>query len=177
MKTFKLSTRDIAEIGLMIAIIEACKYALAFLPNIELTSFWIILFTLYFGSKIIFVIPAFILIEGMIYGFGSWWFMYLYSWPLLACLSWIFRKQTSSLFFAILSALFGLFFGALCSIPYFLIGYLDGGLLGGFNSAFSWWIAGIPFDLIHCAGNFFLTLFLFSPMSSIMKKIKNTVYL
>ena len=91
-------TKSIFDSGVATAccaeIIEACKYALSFLPNIELTTFWIIVFTLYFGRKILFVIPAFILLEGSIYGFGLWWFMYLYAWPLLVLLTWIFRKQS-----------------------------------------------------------------------------------
>lgn len=173
MKKIKITTWDITQIGLMVAVIEASKFLLAVFPNIELTSFWIILFTLYFGPKIIFVVPVFILIEGLVYGFGSWWIMYLYAWPLLSLLTWFFRKQTSALFFAILSGLFGLFFGALCSIPYFFVGMVDGGILGGFTAAFSWWVAGIPFDITHCIGNFSLMLILYHPVTKIMKKMKS----
>ena len=72
------SVRDVAEIGLAVALIEGCKAALSFLPNIELTSFWLIMFTLFFGWKIVVVVPVFILIEGQIYGIHLWWIMYLY---------------------------------------------------------------------------------------------------
>ena len=72
----KLTTKDITTIAMMVAIIEACKVALAGIPNVELTSFWIILFTIYFKKRILFVIPVFILIEGAMYGFGLWWIMY-----------------------------------------------------------------------------------------------------
>ncbi len=78
----KLSIEDIALMGMMVAVIEACKLAMAFLPNIELTSFWIIMFTLLFQWRILFVIPVFILVEGAVYGFGLWWVMYLYAWPM-----------------------------------------------------------------------------------------------
>ena len=52
-KTGEIAVQDIALIGVMVAVIEVSKAALAFLPNIELTSFWIILFTLLrsFSSK------------------------------------------------------------------------------------------------------------------------------
>ena len=53
------SIRDIAQIGMMIAVIEVCKFALSGIPNVELTSFWLIMFTLFFGWKIIVVVPAF----------------------------------------------------------------------------------------------------------------------
>ena len=83
----KITAKDIAITGMMIAIIEVAKNALAFIPNVELVSLLVILFTLYFGKKILFVIPAFILLEGCIYGFGLWWIMYLYVWPLLALIT------------------------------------------------------------------------------------------
>ena len=128
----KLQTRDIVIIGMMVAMIEAAKLSLAAIPNVELVSFLIILFTLFFGPKILYAIGAFVLIEGILYGFGIWWIMYLYAWPLLALVTWLFRKQTSVWVFALISGVFGLLFGALCSIPYFVI--------GGWKMAFSWWI-------------------------------------
>ena len=44
----KISIKDITLIGMMVAVIEVCKIALSFLPNIERVSFWIIMFTLFF---------------------------------------------------------------------------------------------------------------------------------
>lgn len=169
----KLTVKDIAEIGMMIAIIEVCKVALSGLPNIELTSFWIIIFTLYFGSKTLFVIPAFILIEGMMYGFGLWWVMYLYAWPLLALLAWKFRKMDSALSYSILSGAFGLLFGLLCSLPYIVIGSAGADIASGLRMAFTWWIAGIPWDLVHGAGNFTLMLILYRPITQVMKRMRN----
>ena len=78
----KITIRDIALIGAMVAVIVVCKEALNFVPNVELVSFWIILFTLFFGWRILFVVPVFILIEGCIYGMGLWWIMYLYVCPM-----------------------------------------------------------------------------------------------
>lgn len=74
----KLTTRDIAEMGVMIAVLEAAKHALAFLPNVELVTLLIILYTLYFQEKICYVLSAFLLLEGVWYGIGIWWAMYLY---------------------------------------------------------------------------------------------------
>lgn len=169
----KITTWDITQIGLMVAVIEVSKFILLALPNIELTTFWIIMFSLYFGAKVIFVIPVFILIEGSMFGFNLWWIMYLYVWPLLAFLTRLSRKQTSPIYFALLSGIFGLFFGALCAIPYFFIGLVDGGIINGLTTAFTWWVAGIPYDIVHCSGNFALMIVLFTPVNNLMKKIKN----
>ena len=159
----KITVRDIAITGMMIATIEVAKNALAFIPNVELVSLLVILFTLYFGKKILFVIPAFILLEGCIYGFGLWWIMYLYVWPLLALITYIMRKQDSVWVWAIMSGSFGLAFGALCSIPYIV--------LSGPKAAFAWWVSGIPFDILHCVSNFVLCLVLFTSLSKVMRKM------
>ena len=159
-----LKVKDIAQIGMMIATIEVAKNALAFLPNVELVTFLFILYTLTFGRKVLFVVPAFILLEGTIYGFGLWWVMYLYTWPLLVFITWLFRRQESVLFWSVLSGVFGLMFGALCSISYF-IG-------GGVAAGVAWWIAGIPYDILHCIANFLICLILYVPLRGILHKMR-----
>lgn len=166
-----ISIKDVVNIALMIALIEVCKSALLFLPNIELTSFFIIMFMLFYGRKTYLIIPAFILVEGCMYGFGLWWIMYLYTWPLLAIVTWIFRKQNTALFWSVVSSVFGLSFGFLCSFPYFFIGLSSGGLRSGLVTQFSWWIAGIPWDIVHGVGNFFIMFVLYKPISVVMRRI------
>ena len=166
-----LSAKDLALMGMMVAVIEASKFVMASLPNIELTSFWLMIFTLMIGWKIVFVVPVFILTEGMIYGFGLWWVMYLYAWPLLVLVTWFFRKQDSVWIFSIICSAFGLLFGFLCAIPYFFIGFVNGGVPVGLIMAFNWWMAGIPFDIIHCIANFVLMFLLYRPMRSLMNRM------
>ncbi len=162
---------DIAMAGMMVSIIEVSKMALMGLPNVELTSFWLIMFTLFFGWKIVVVVPAFILIEGTLYGIHLWWIMYLYAWPILVGITWIFRKKDSPLFWAILSGAFGLSFGFLCSFPYLFLETASGGLAAGLKYQLAWWVAGIPWDVVHCIGNFTLMLVLYLPVRKVMKKI------
>ena len=171
MKRRKLSVADITTIGVMVAVIEVCKVTLMSIPNVELTSFWIVMFTLFFGWRMLFVIPVFILIEGSMFGFGTWWVMYLYAWPLLSLLTWFGKKQDSVIYFSVLSGGFGLFFGLLCSIPYFFIGLADGGVINGMMAALTWWVAGIPWDVVHGISNFILMMILYRPVKSIMKKL------
>ncbi len=91
-------SKNITLIGVMVATLEVAKFALSFLPNVELVTLLIMLYTLYFGRKIIYVIPVFVLIEGIVWGFGIWWIMYLYLWPLLALITYLFRKTESVIF-------------------------------------------------------------------------------
>lgn len=169
-KKGKLAIKDITLIGMMVAVIEVCKVALAWAPNIELTSFLLIMFTLFFGGKIVFVVPVFILIEGAMYGPQLWWIMYLYAWPLLVFITWLFRKQESIWFWCVLSSLFGFAFGFLCSFPYVVIGAAGGGILNGLYAGFTWWVAGIPFDIIHGVSNFVIMMILYHPVRMILKE-------
>ena len=171
----KIAIKDIALVGMMVAIIEVCKVALAWAPNIELTSFWIIMFTLFFGKRILYVIPVFILIEGTMYGMHLWWIMYLYAWPILALATWLLRKKDSIFTYSMLSGIFGLFFGFLCALPYVVIGAVDGGILSGLYAGFTWWVAGIPWDIVHCVGTFVLMLVLYTPVKGIMLKTSTLI--
>ncbi len=166
-----LHTKEIARLGLIVAVLEVSKLALVSLPNIELVSFWVILFTLCFGLRSLYAIYGFVFLEGILYGLHFWWFAYLYIWAILALVTHFFRKQESALFWSILSALFGLFFGLLCAGPYFVTGALSGGLYNGLLAGFSWWIAGIPYDLLHCIGNFATMLLLYKPIRTVMKRL------
>lgn len=150
--------------GMMVASIEAAKYALAGLPNVEIVTLLIIMYTLFLGKKVFYVIFAFVGLECFTWGFGLWTIMYLYVWPVIGLVALLFRKQTSVWFWSIFSCIFGLLFGALSSIPYLFI--------GGLPTAFAWWIAGIPWDMVHGISNLILTLVLFLPLKRILQKLK-----
>lgn len=165
--------KDAATVGLMIAIIEAAKLALSQLPNIELTSFFIIMFTLYFGRKVLFVIPAIILVEILIFGFNIMWVTaYVYIWPILFLLTMLLRRFKGVLTMSLLSGFFGLAFGFLCSFPYLFISTATNPT-ASFASAIAWWISGIPFDIIHAVSNFVLMLVLYLPVSRMLLRITN----
>lgn len=167
----KISIKDITLIGMMVAVIEVCKIALSFLPNIELVSFWIIMFTLFFRKRVALVLPVFVTIEGALYGFGMWWIAYLYIWPILAIITHIFRKNDSVWFWSILSGTFGLFFGMLSAVPYVFMGAVGGSIMSGLKAGFAWWVSGIPWDVVHCIGNFCLMLALYRPVRNVLRKV------
>ena len=167
-----LTAKDISLIGMMVAVIEVCKIALSGIPNVELITFWIIIFSIYLGKRIFYVIPIFIILEGSMYGFGLWWIMYLYTWPSLALISTLLRKMNSALMWSILAGLYGLLYGLFCSIPYIFIGTIDANLATGLRTAFTWWIAGIPWDIVHGISNFVIMLVLYHPITSVMNKTK-----
>lgn len=152
----------LTQMGLMTALLFLGQVFMSFLPNIELVSLLVLLYTLYLGKKVFWVIYGFIFLEGFLYGFGIWWFSYLYIWSILAAVTYVFRKNDSSLFWAIVSGFFGLSFGALCALPYLAA--------GGWAAAFGYWVSGLSFDIVHCVGNFILCLVLYRPLSHLMNR-------
>lgn len=161
-----LKIREMTVLALFAALMIALQVALASLPNIELVTLLVILAVVHFGFKALFAVGVFVLVEGLIYGVSIWWINYLYVWPLLTLLILPLRKQTSPILFSIVAGLYGLFFGTLCSIPYFIT--------GGFAAGISYIIAGIPFDLAHCLGNVVSVLILFSPLDRLLRRCLRT---
>ena len=145
------------------ALTFAAKYVMAALPNIEPVSLMVMLFGAVFGRKGLYPIYLYVVMELMFYGPGTWNIMYLYIWPLLGLAAWLLRDMEQPLGWAVLSGAFGLLFGALC-MPVDM-------LIGGFGYAAAKWISGIPFDITHCIGNFFMALMLFVPMRKLMERL------
>ena len=146
------------------AILLIVQLGMAFLPNIEVVSTLIILYTLSYKKLVFPILYTFVLLEGVVFGFGIWWVSYLYIWSILALIVLALRKMDSALLWAVVSGAFGLSFGVLCAIPYLIS--------GGLYAAFSYWSAGIPYDILHCAGNFVLTLALYRPLSHLLKRLR-----
>lgn len=160
---FKPTLREIALFGILGALTFGAKVAMSFLPNIEPVSLLIMLYAVVFGRKCLYPLYLYVLLEILFYGIQLWNINYLYIWAILALGAWLLRKAESPLAWALLSGVFGLLFGALCAPVYLFT--------GGLGFAVSWWISGIPFDLMHCAGNFVMALVLFVPLRRLLEKL------
>lgn len=141
--------------ALMGVVMAVAQVALSFLPNIELVSFLTILFTLVFRKRVLGALPVFLLLEGLLYGFGNWWLMYLYIWPLLSLLAWLFRWVKRPWQWALFSGVYGLLFGTLCALVYLPLGA---------SVTVAWILSGLWFDLLHAGGNFIVMLVLYIPV-------------
>lgn len=154
---------QIALFGMLGALTFAAKVAMSFLPNIEPVSLFVMLFAVVFGRKCLYPIGVYVTMEILFYGIQLWNINYLYVWGILAGAAWLCRNWKGALNWALLSGGFGLAFGALCAPVYFFS--------GGLGFALSWWASGIPFDLLHCAGNFAMALLLFVPLRRLLEKL------
>ena len=163
----KLTVRELVFLALCTAAMFVSQVALSFLPNIELVSLLVIVYTHAFRRKVLYILYVFALLEGLLYGFTTWWLTYLYVWTILAGLAWAFRRMESPLGWAVLSGAFGLAFGALCELVYLPI--------IGPRAALGAWVSGIRFDLAHCFGNFVAALALYRPLSRLMQRLTRSL--
>ena len=158
----RLSAREICILALLGALIFATKYVLAAIPNVNLNTLLIILGVVFFGRKTLYSVAVYVLLEGLVFGFSLWWCSYLYAWPVVTLFVWLFRKNDSALIWAVVAGLVGLFFGPLMYILYLCV--------TGWRTAFALWVAGIPYDLVHCGSNFVLTLILYRPLYKVFDR-------
>ena len=162
-----LSVRELVLFSLLGALTFAAKYVMSALPNVEPVSLMVMLFAVVFGKKCLYPIYLYVMLEILVYGFGDWNVMYLYIWPLLWLVAWLLRSMQSPLCWAMLSATFGLLFGALCSPVYYF--------MGGWEMVAAKWVSGLSFDLMHCAGNFVIALALFAPLRTLLTRLYKTL--
>lgn len=158
-----MTTGEVALFGILGGITFAAKVVMMGLPNIEPVSLMVMLFGVCFGKKAVYPVYVYVFLEFILNGIHLWSINYLYVWILLAAAAWLFREMNHPFGWALLSGGFGLLFGLLCA-PVYLV-------TGGLTLAVSWWISGIPFDLLHCAGNFVLALVLFVPLRRLMERL------
>ena len=155
-----LTVKEVALFGMLGALTFGAKFIMAFLPNIEPVSLFVIVFVVVFGLKALFPMGVYVALEILVYGIQLWNINYLYVWAVLALVAYAMRRTKEPLIWAAVSGLFGLLFGALCAPVYLFT--------GGVHFAFSWWLSGLGFDLLHCVGNFILAALLFTPLQKLL---------
>ncbi len=163
-----MSVQKLTRIALLSAILYVSKLILDFLPNVELVSLFVILFSLVFGRETLLTVTVFNLFQIIQWGFGTWTISYLYVWPLLCLLTLLLKKIIKEEFviWSIFSGLFGLIFGSLFALVYIPVDPAY---------ALSYWISGLPWDVWHAVWNFVLMLVLGKPLYKLLNRLKNTV--
>lgn len=163
----KTKIYDICLYSLLGALIFILKFIMSPLPNIEPVSLLLIVYTIAFKKKVFYSLASYVFLEILIYGIGFWSIGYIYIWIILIIITMsIFKinKSTNILLWSIVSCIYGMIFGALY-IPLYFIS-------GGSTFAFTWWLSGIPYDIMHGISNFILCLILFKPLLNTLMLLK-----
>lgn len=165
-----MQIRDITLIAILSASITASKLALSFIPNVELVTLLFMIYAVVFGvRKSLFVSIIFTTTEIFIYGFSTWLLVYFFIWPMLILItSLIKNKVTSEYGYAVLAGIFGYTFGIFFAI--------SESFFYGLAYGWTYWIKGIPFDLIHGTSNFIIVLMLYKPIKNLLMQLKRSYY-
>ena len=163
----KLNIKEATLFAMLGALMYASKFIMEVLPNIHLVGVLIVALTLTYRKKALYPIYIFILLNGLLAGFSSWWVPYLYVWTVLWAFVMILPqnipKKIKPVIYAFVCALHGFLFGTLYAPAQALLFGLD------FKGMVAWIAAGLPYDAIHGVSNFICTLVLIIPITTILK--------
>jgi len=171
-KNKKLTVYELTEFALLGAIMFCSKKLMESIPNIHLVGMLTMTFTLAFRKKALFPLYIYVLLDGLFGGFNMWWYPYLYIWTILWGVTMLLpkhmKKKTAVFIYSITCGLHGLAFGTLYSPVQALMMGMD------FNAMVAWIVAGLPYDLIHGAGNVVLGIFIL-PLSEFLRKLNRRI--
>ena len=165
----RTASRRVVLCALLAAVMAVLQVVMAPLPNIEPVSLLVMEYAVCLGWRGLYPVYLYVLLETALWGFGPWSVSYLYVWLVLFILARLLRGMQSPLGWAALSGCFGLLFGGLCAPVY--------GVMGGWAAAWSWWVSGLPWDLVHGAGNFVLAWMLFPSLRRWLERLCRWYYL
>ena len=166
-----------ATVGIMAATLTAGKLALSFLPNVEIVTLFLALYSYSFGALGLLASFVFVITETLIYGFGSWVIAYFVYWPAVAFVFMLlgFLGVRGRVIPTGAAVLLTAVFGVLTSL-------VEIGLFSGFFDNFAYrfsvyYLRGIAFYAVHTVSNAVIFLFLFKPLRKVIEGIKRTLFL
>ena len=167
----------IALVAIMAASVSCAKLALAFLPNVEVVTFLLAIYSYVFGFAGVLATVVFVAVEPLIWGFGAWVITYILYWPSLAlvfCLLGKSRKGTKWLSTGIAVAA-TLLFGIISSVIDVL--FLTGITPYFFRNFALFYARGLTFYAIQLVCNAVLFFSLFEFIAKKLDKIKKQMSL
>ena len=164
----KLSLREMAIFAMFATLMLISKKVLEWAPNIHLLGMFTMLLTLCYGKKALIPLYLYVFLNGLLEGFNLWWFPYLYIWTILWGITMLLPKglkpKYGAVVYPLICGLHGFAFGALYAPAQALMFGFD------FETTLAWIASGLPFDLLHAAGNLAAGV-LILPLYELMKRI------
>ena len=171
----KSTALTVSLVGIMAATVECGKLALSFLPNIEVVTLLIALYSYVFGWLGVLAALIFVIIEPLIYGFGSWVIAYFIHWPAVAIIFLLLGRARikNRIVLTSVAVLLTVLFGVLTSL-------VEIGLFSGFFENFFYrfgiyYMRGIPFYAAQTVTNAVLFPTLFPLLSAKLGEVKRKI--
>jgi len=150
----KLTVRETTVFGMLGALMYASKVIMEIAPNVHLLGVFTIAITVVYRKKALFPVYIYVMLNGLLSGFATWWIPYLYLWAVLWGVTMLIPKNipkaVKPIVYMIVNACHGFLFGTLYDPAQALLFGLS------FDGMIAWIIAGLPWDFIHGVSNFFV---------------------
>lgn len=163
----KPTLKELVTFSMLSAIMLISKLVLEAIPNFHLLAVFTISITVVYRQKALYPIYLYVFLQGVVAGFNPWWVPHLYLWTVLwgavMLLPKNMPKGIAAVVYTLVCGLHGLFYGLLYAPAQALFFGLD------LEGMITWWVAGLPFDVVHGVHNLLLGL-LIMPIISVLKK-------
>lgn len=162
----KLTTRELVIFGMLAAMMYVSKIIMEMIPNVHLLGVFVVAITVVYRKKALYPIYTYVLLNGLIAGFSSWWIPYLYIWTILWGMTMLLPKNMPTkikpIVYMLVCASHGFLYGTLYAPAQALLFGMD------VRATIAWIIAGLPWDIVHGISNFFCGI-LIIPIITILK--------
>lgn len=172
----RTTTREIALVATLAGISGVVRIPFAGLPNIQPTTFFVILTGYVFGGNVGFMVGVFSpIVTNMFIGQGPWTIWQMLGWGAAGASGVLLRfapKNTFKLIFALYGFLWGFIFDYIMNFWHWLF-FIRPLTLQSFIMAN---ITSFYFDLLHGMGNFGFAWFLGKDVSNVLLRFKDKIY-
>ncbi len=173
------------------ALLIGGKWALAAVPNIEIVSILLAVFSTVWGMPwALLASLVFVVVESLLWGFGTWVLSYIIYWPMLACTYWLLGKYLvhanlpplrTVIIGTVAILLCTTLFGVITSLVDVMIGYSSSdGLFWALDDILTrfavMYARGIVFFVVHIVSNTVLFAVGYYPLTRTMYKIKQRLF-
>ncbi len=166
----KLTVRETALFAMLGSLMFVSKKVMEFLPNIHLVGILIVAVTVVYRARALYPLYLYVLLDGLMAGFGTWWVPYLYIWTVLWGAVMLLPRRLSPriapFVWGGVCGLHGLLFGVLYAPAQALFFGLS------FQGTLTWIAAGLPFDAIHGVSNLVGGVLLISPLVTLLRRTR-----
>jgi hypothetical protein len=157
--------KEITLLAIATSILIVQEFLLSVLPNIQLTTLLILVYTYVFGyRKTALIVSVHVIVDNLVFGsigMISTWLPMLIAWHMIVGLFWLIRKRTENIgIYAVSAYVFGHLYG-LVFVPFqAIILHVD---------VQAYLLADLPFQVIMGITNFITVLWLFNPLKDYLK--------
>lgn len=161
-----MELRKLAILSFLVALTVALEQVMQFLPSVQLTTLLIVLIATKFDLKSsILAVITYVLLDNMLGGFGVHTIPMFVGWSLFA-VTIHFVRNKSEFTLAIISLVFGLFYGIILGVPSIVIYQVN---------PIAYIISDLPFTLVFMLVNFLTVLWLFRPLEKIFALLQTEI--